>query len=136
MLLSVPGVGRQTARTLVAALPELGSCSRQQIAFLVGVAPLNRDSGSFRGQRGIWGGRAHVRRVLYMATLVAARHNPMIKKHYQHLLQLGKKKKVALVACMRKLLTILNAILEGCLRSQAGWQDGFPTAVGSGLFGK
>jgi len=118
LLLSVPGVGRHTAHTLVAELPELGHCSRQQIAFLVGVAPLNRDSGSLRGRRHIWGGRARVRQALYMATLVAARHNPVISKHYQHLLQQGKKKKVALIACMRKLLTILNAIL----REQKPWQ--------------
>ncbi|GIW90090.1 MAG: IS110 family transposase [Pirellulaceae bacterium] len=112
LLLSVPGVGSQTAHTLVAELPELGNCSRQQIAFLVGVAPLNRDSGSLRGRRTIWGGRAHVRHALYMATLVAIRYNPVISRHYRHLLQQGKKKKVALIACMRKLLTILNAILR------------------------
>ncbi|GIW95676.1 MAG: IS110 family transposase [Pirellulaceae bacterium] len=112
LLLSVPGVGSQTAHTLVAELPELGNCSRQQIASLVGVAPLNRDSGSLRGRRTIWGGRAHVRHALYMATLVAIRYNPVISRHYRHLLQQGKKKKVALIACMRKLLTILNAILR------------------------
>jgi len=118
LLLSVPGVGQQTARILVAELPELGHCSRQQIAFLVGVAPLNRDSGSLRGRRTIWGGRARVRQTLYMATLAAARHNPVIRKHYQHLLRQGKMKKVALVACMRKLLIILNAML----RDQKHWQ--------------
>jgi transposase len=112
LLRTVPGIGPHTARALVADLPELGRCSRQQIAFLVGVAPLNRDSGTMRGTRTIWGGRAQVRQALYMATLVATRHNPMIQKHYQHLLQLGKKKKVALVACMRKLLCILNAMLR------------------------
>jgi transposase len=117
LLQSVPGVGPQTARTLLSSLPELGKCSRQEIAFLVGVAPLNRDSGKMRGTRSIYGGRAHVRQALYMATLVATRYNPMIRKHYQHLLQVGKKKKVALVACMRKLLCILNAML----RDQETW---------------
>jgi len=103
---------------LVADLPELGTCSRQQIAALVGVAPLNRDSGKFRGARATWGGRANVRRTLYRAALVASRHNPLIHGYYQKLLAAGKKKKVALVACMRKLLTILNAIL----RSQTPWK--------------
>ena len=117
LLQSVPGVGPQTARTLLSSLPELGKCSRQEIAFLVGVAPLNRDSGKMPGTRSIYGGRAHVRQALYMATLVATRYNPMIRKHYQHLLQVGKKKKVALVACMRKLLCILNAML----RDQETW---------------
>lgn len=112
LLHSVPGVGPQTTRALLAELPELGQCSRQQIAFLVGVAPLNRDSGTMRGTRTIWGGRAHVRHALYMATLVAARCNPIIREHYQHLIALGKKKKIALVACMRKLLSILNAMLR------------------------
>lgn len=112
ILQSVPGIGPQTARTLLCSLPELGRCSRQQIAFLVGVAPLNRDSGKMRGTQSIHGGRGHVRQALYMATLAATRHNPLIRKHYQHLLQLGKKKKVALVACMRKLLCILNAMLR------------------------
>jgi transposase len=112
LLQSVPGVGPQTARTLLSSLPELGRCTRQQIAFLVGVAPLNRDSGKMRGTRTIYGGRAHVRQALYMATLVATRYNPMIREHYQHLLKMGKKKKVALIACMRKLLCILNAMLR------------------------
>jgi transposase len=112
LLKSVPGVGDQTARTLVADLAELGSCSRQQIAALVGVAPLNRDSGKQRGRRLTWGGRAVVRRALYMAALSAARCNPTIRTHYVHLRAAGKKPKVALVACMRKLLTILNAILR------------------------
>lgn len=118
LLKSVPGVGDQTARTLVADLAELGSCSRQQIAALVGVAPFNRDSGSLRGQRTIWGGRATVRCALYMATLSARRCNPRIRAHYERLRQAGKKPKVALVACMRKLLTILNAIL----REKKPWQ--------------
>lgn len=112
ILQSVPGIGPQTSHALLCNLPELGQCTRQQIAFLVGVAPLNRDSGKMRGVRTIRGGRGHVRQALYMATLVAARYNPLIQKHYQHLLHLGKKKKVALVACMRKLLCILNAMLR------------------------
>jgi transposase len=112
LLKTVPGVGEQTARTLIAALSELGSGSRQQLAALVGVAPLNRDSGTFRGQRMTWGGRAVVRRALYMAVLSASRFNPTIRAHYQRLRQAGKKAKVALVACMRKLLTILNAMLR------------------------
>jgi len=112
LLRSVPGIGPQTALSLMAELPELGSCSRQQIAALVGVAPLNRDSGKRRGQRTTWGGRATVRTALYMATLVATRHNQTIRNHYQRLLKAGKRKKVALVACMRKMLCILNAILR------------------------
>lgn len=112
LLTSVPGVGDQTARTLIAELPELGTCSRQRIAALVGVAPLNRDSGRMRGRRMTWGGRASVRTALYMATLVATRWNPSIRNHYQRLVNAGKRKKLALVACMRKLLTILNAMLR------------------------
>jgi transposase len=112
VLQSVPGVGPHTARTLLCSLPELGQCSRQEIAYLVGVAPLNRDSGKMRGTRAIYGGRGHVRQALYMAALTATRYNPLIRKHYQHLLELGKKKKVAIVACMRKLLCILNAMLR------------------------
>jgi transposase len=123
ILQSVPGIGPHTARALLSSLPELGQCSRQQIAFLVGVAPLNRDSGKMRGVRTIFGGRGHVRQALYMATLVASRYNPLIQKHYQHLLQLGKKKKVALVACMRKLLCILNAML----RNKKVWNPVFST---------
>ena len=112
LLTSVPGVGTQTARTLLACLPELGAISRQAVAALVGVAPLNRDSGTLRGKRSIWGGRKVVRTALYMATLVASRHNPVIKTQYQKLLAAGKSKKLALVACMRKLLIMLNAILR------------------------
>jgi transposase len=112
LLKSVPGVGDQTARQLIINLPELGQCSRQQIAALVGVAPFNRDSGPRRGQRTTCGGRAHVRATLYMATLAATRFNPVIRRHYQNLVDVGKRKKVALVACMRKLLTILNAMLR------------------------
>lgn len=112
LLRSVPGVGPQTARTLLAELPELGTASRYEIAALAGVAPLNRDSGQFRGRRMIYGGRCVARRVIYMAALTASRHNPVLKAYYQELLARGKAKKVALVACMRKLLTILNAILR------------------------
>lgn len=119
LLRSVPGVGPTTALGLLVELPELGTCSRQQIAALVGVAPINRDSGKQRGQRTTWGGRATVRSVLYMATLVATQHNPVIRAHYEHLQKTGKRKKVALVACMRKLLCMLNAIL----RDQKPWQD-------------
>jgi transposase len=112
LLQSVPGIGPVCARTLLLELPELGTLTRQQIAALVGVAPLNRDSGTLRGRRTIWGGRAHVRTVLYMGTLVATRFNPQIKAFYQRLLAAGKIKKVALTACMHKLLTILNAMLK------------------------
>lgn len=124
LLKSVPGVGDQTARTLIAQLPELGACSRQKIAALVGVAPLNRDSGQFRGRRIIWGGRRNVRRCLYMATLVAVRRNPVIQAHYEKLLAAGKRKKVALVACMRKLLTVLNAML----RRRSPWKNALQCA--------
>ena len=109
---SAPGIGPVCARTLLLALPELGTRTRQQIAALVGVAPLNRDSGTRRGRRTIWGGRAHVRTVLDMGTLVATRFNPRIKAFYERLLAAGKVKKVALTACMRKFLTILNAMLK------------------------
>jgi transposase len=118
LLKSVPGVGPATARTLLAELPELGTLDRRRIAALVGVAPLNRDSGTLRGQRTIWGGRAPVRAALYMAALVAARRNPVIAALYNRLRQAGKPAKVALTACMRKLLTILNAIL----RDRQPWQ--------------
>lgn len=111
-LASVPGIGTASVAVLLAELPELGKLDRRRVAALVGVAPLNRDSGQMRGQRTIWGGRADVRRTLYMATLTAARHNPIIKAHYERLLAAGKRKKVALVACMRKLLTMLNAIAK------------------------
>ena len=112
LLRSVPGVGPIVSFTLLAALPELGHLNRRQIAALVGVAPLNRDSGTLRGRRTVWGGRASVRTVLYMAALVAKRHNPVIKAFYNRLIAAGKAKKVALVACMHKLLTILNAMLK------------------------
>jgi transposase len=112
LLKSVPGVGDQTARTLIAALPELGELDRRQIAALVGVAPINRDSGTMRGRRMIAGGRADVRCALYMAALVGVRRNPVLKAYYDRLLKAGKAKKLALVAAMRKLLTILNAMLK------------------------
>ena len=112
VLESTPGVGKVTVFTLLADLPELGKLNRQKIAALVGVAPYNRDSGSKRGKRRIFGGRASIRRVLYMATLSASRHNPVIRDFYQRLLAAGKPKKVALTACMRKLLTILNAMMR------------------------
>ncbi len=112
LLKSVPGVGPVLCRTLLAELPELGSLSPRELSALVGVAPLNRDSGTFRGRRGVWGGRARVREALYMAALIASRHNPHIKEFYERLLSAGKPKKVALVACMRKLLTILNAMMR------------------------
>jgi transposase len=112
LLQSAPGIGPVCARTLLLELPELGTLNRQQIAALVGVAPLNCDSGTLRGRRTIWGGRAHVRTVLYMGTLVATRYNPRIKAFSQRLLAAGKLKKVALTACMHKFLTILNAMLK------------------------
>ena len=112
LLRSVPGVGPVLSRTLLAELPELGTLSRKRLAALVGVAPLNRDSGAFRGKRAVWGGRASVRATLDMGALVAARHNPAIRRFYERLVATGKPKKVALVACMRKLLTILNAVLK------------------------
>ena len=112
LLQSVPGVGPQISRTLLAQLPELGHIDRRQVAALVGVAPFNRDSGQWRGRRSIWGGRATVRAALYMGALTATRHNPVIAEYYQRLLDRGKPKKVALTACMRKLLVILNAILK------------------------
>ena len=119
LLQSVRGVGPVTACTLIAALPELGRLDRKQISALVGVAPLNRDSGTLRGQRTIWGGRAEVRATLYMATLSATRYNPAIKAFYERLIAAGKLPKVALTACMHKLLIILNAIL----RSGQPWRD-------------
>lgn len=119
LLTSVPGIGPVTARTILANLPELGEVSRQSIAALVGVAPLNRDSGRMRGKRMIWGGRKVVRTVLYMAALVASRFNPVLKAHYAKLLESGKPKKVALVAIARKLLITLNAML----RSRKTWRN-------------
>jgi len=109
---SVPGIGPVCARTLMLDRPELGTLSRQRIAALVGVAPFNRDSGTLRGTRTVWGGRAHVRATLYMSTLVAVRCNPVLTRFYGRLRAAGKAKKVALTACMRKLLTILNAMVK------------------------
>jgi transposase len=111
-LKTVPGIGDVSARTLIAELPELGRASRHEIAALSGVAPISRDSGRYRGQRKIQGGRVEVRAPLYMATLVAIRHNPVIRPFYRRLRAAGKPAKVALVACMRKLLTMLNAMLR------------------------
>ena len=119
LLRSVPGVGRILALSVLTQLPELGTLNRKQIAALAGVAPLNRDSGTLRGRRCIWGGRGPLRAVLYMATLVATRRNPILAAVYQRLLAAGKPKKVALVACMRKLLTILNAMVAHTTRWQA-----------------
>jgi transposase len=112
LLQSVPGVGKVIARTLLAALPELGHLTRQEIGKLVGVVPLNRDSGQYRGKRQIAGGRAAVRRKLYMGALVAMRRNPRLRAFYERLVAAGKPKKVALVACMHKLLTILNQMMR------------------------
>jgi transposase len=117
LLRSVPGVGPVLTATLLAELPELGTLSRHAIAALVGVAPVARDSGAFRGRRRVWGGRAAVRAVLYMATLAAVRCNPVVRAFYRRLTGAGKLPKVALTACMRKLLTILNAMLK----SQTPW---------------
>ena len=120
LLVSVPGIGRTSARLLIAELPELGHLDRRQIASLVGVAPVNRDSGTFRGRRMVMGGRANVRKALYMPTLTAAiRFNPALQALYLRLTGRGKPAKVALTAAMRKLLTILNAILK----SQTPWQS-------------
>ena len=118
LLRTAKGVGRMTIATLFADLPELGTLDNKRIAALVGVAPFNRDSGTHRGKRMIWGGRASVRAALYMAALVASRHNPVIRAFYERLCAAGKPKKVALVACMRKLLTILNAMI----RTKSPWR--------------
>jgi transposase len=112
LLRSVPGIGPVVSATLIADLPELGQLTRKQIAALVGVAPLNCDSGRWRGRRHIWGGRARVRAALYMGTLVAVQRNPVLRAFYERLLAAGKPKKVALTACMHKLVVILNALLR------------------------
>jgi transposase len=112
LLCEVAGVGNVLALSLLAMVPELGRVNRKQVAALVGVAPFNCDSGEYKGRRRIWGGRAEVRSVLYMAVLSSKTHNPVIARFYNHLLAAGKTKKVALVACMRKLLTILNAMVR------------------------
>jgi len=121
LMTAVPGVGPQLSVTLIAELPELGRLGRREIAALVGVAPHAHESGKFKGRRMIWGGRAHVRTMLYMATLSAVRHNPPLRHHYRTLVERGKAKKLALVACMRKLLVILNAML----RDQAPWNPDY-----------
>ena len=118
LLTSVPGIGEVVAVTLISSLPELGKISHKSISYLVGVAPLNKDSGKFRGKRRIWGGRAKIRCVLYMATKVAIRFNPVINAFYERLLKKGKLKKVALTACIHKLLILLNAMMS---KNQA-WQ--------------
>ncbi|WP_136800054.1 IS110 family transposase [Desulfosediminicola ganghwensis] len=117
ILQSVPGVGPVLSLALLAGLPELGQLNRKEVAALAGVAPLNRDSGFFRGSRRIWGGRAQIRSVLYMGALTAARCNPVIRTFHEQLIARGKKPKVALTACMRKLLTILNVMV----RNQTTW---------------
>ena len=126
LLRTVPGVGEQLSLTLLAHLPELGALNRREIAALVGVAPFNRDSGTLRGTRTVWGGRARVRAALYMGALVASRHNPVIRDFYQRLVASGMPKKMALVACMRKLLVILNSIL----RHGSPWRDMTPAVEG------
>lgn len=125
LLTSVKGVGPTTACTLLAQLPELGQLNGKQITALVGLAPMNRDSGTLRGQRHIFGGRADVRRVLYVAALVGTRFNPVLRAFYAKLLAAGKAKKVALVACMHKLLVILNAIA----RTRSPWRNDFADGV-------
>ena len=112
VLQSVPGIGTQVINTLLADLPELGTLNHKQIAALVGVAPFNRESGSMRGKRRIRGGRASVRTILFMAIMTSVQHNPLIRRYYQRLVASGKHKKVALVACMRKMITILNSMLQ------------------------
>jgi transposase len=119
LLKSVPGVGPVLCGTLIAELPELGSLSPRELSALVGVAPLNRDSGTLRGRRTVWGGRARVREALYMGALIASRFNPAIEEFYERLVEAGKPKKVALVACMRKLLMILNAVM----RDRTPWRS-------------
>lgn len=124
ILTTVPGVGKVVATTLISALPELGSLSSKQISSLVGLAPMNCDSGKMRGKRRITGGRAQVRSVLYMAALVATRYNPVIRNFYNSLIERGKLKKVALTACMHKLLIILNAMVK----HKTPWRVAEPTA--------
>lgn len=126
LLTGVPGVGRVTVAVLLGSLPELGQLNRREVAALVGVAPFARDSGTLRGRRAIWGGRAHIRRVLYMATVSAIRCNPVIQPFYRRLRAAGKPPKVAITACMRKLLVILNAMI----RHQTPWQPALATASG------
>ena len=120
ILRSFPGVGPVLSVSLLAGLPELGVLNRKKLAALVGVAPLNRDSGGYRGARSVWGGRNQIRSVLYMATISAARNNPVIREFYQRLIGSGKRPKVALTACMRKILTILNSMVKNGTR----WNEG------------
>ena len=125
LLRTVPSVGEQLSLTLLIYLPELGTLNRRQIATLMGVTPYNRDSSILRGKRAVWGRRSRVRATLYMGALVASRHNPFIRDFYRKLLAAGKPQKVALVACMRKLLVILNSMLKyGC-----SWRDMSPTVA-------
>lgn len=124
LAIDIPGIGPNTVNMLIASLPELGKLSRQAICALAGIAPLNRDSGKAQGKRFCWGGRAEVRAALYMAALVAARHNPLIRSLYQRLRGKGKAAKVALVACMRKLLVFLNAMI----RDKTPWRQTLPAA--------
>lgn len=126
-LSSIKGVGTMTAAALLAEVPEQGNLSRREISALVGMVPVNRDSGTMRGRRTIFGGRAGVRTALYMAALVATRFNPVIKVFYMRLLAAGKPKKVALVACIRKLLTILNAML----RKNEEWNESYVSVNGA-----
>jgi transposase len=125
LLQSVPGIGKQTSRVLLGILPELGVASAAEIAKLAGLAPINRDSGKMRGKRFIGGGRSRVRAALYMATLAATRFNPAVKMWYKRLLSAGKPKRVALVACMRKLLVVINAMI----RNKARWQNQLATTA-------
>ena len=125
LLCTVKGIGNTTASTLIAEVPELGSLNRREISALIGVAPINRDSGTMRGKRMIFGGRCSMRRVLYMAALTATRYNPVIKAFYDRLVTKGKPKKVAIVACMRKLLTILNAMTK----ASKPWDTSFHAAA-------
>lgn len=118
-LVSVPGIGVKVANSLIAYLPELGTLTSRQITALAGLAPFNRDSGTLRGMRTIWGGRASVRCAMYMATLVATKHNATIRMFYQRLCEAGKPKKVALTACMRKLLICINAMIK----NNQPWQE-------------
>jgi transposase len=124
---SMPGIGPVNSHMLMACLPELGALNRQKIAALVGVAPFNRDSGKFKGQRRIWGGRAHVREALYMAALTAKRCNPVIRALYERLTARGKPHKVAMVACMRKMLIVLNTMAK----TNALWNADFKTSSGN-----
>ena len=121
---SIPGAGPVLSVTLLASVPELGNLNRRQVAALIGVAPLNRDSGKHRGTRSIWGGRSHVRTTLYMATLTAIRFNPCIKGFFDKLIKKGKKFKVAITACMRKLLVTLNAMVKNNLT----WSENYVTS--------